>query len=250
MLGLSGGVDSAVAARLLQDQGYLVEGLYLDVGNPDAQRDAIQTAQWLDIGLRIDDVRFQLEQCVCEPFQQAYLQGRTPNPCILCNPAMKFERLCAYADEIGAKYIATGHYVRTRDGMLFKGHPANDQSYMLCRLKRGQAERFLAPLGEYEKSQVRAMADQMGIPVAKKPDSMEICFIQDGDYVAWLSKRCALPGPGRILRNGEVIGEHQGIFRWTVGQRLPGLYDERKLYVAAIDAKENTLIAALWEELV
>ena len=132
VLGLSGGVDSAVAARLLQRDGYEVHGLYMDIGTEDARRDAIETAEFLGVDLRIADISARLEAEVCAPFVQAYLNGETPNPCIMCNPAVKFRVLLDYADEIGAPFISTGHYARAKDGAIFKGQPSNDQSYMLA----------------------------------------------------------------------------------------------------------------------
>ena len=249
VLGLSGGVDSAVAARLLMQQGYAVHGLYLDIGTPEARQDAIDTAAFLDVPLTVQDISAELEAQVCAPFVDSYLRGETPNPCILCNPAVKFKSLIDCADAVGARYIATGHYARAANGALYKGMPSNDQSYMLCRLKRSQVERLILPLGDYEKAQVRAMAEDFGIPVAHKPDSMEICFIPDKDYIGWISRRTAVPGPGELLFHGEVIGRHEGIHRYTVGQRWPGLRDGRKLYVSEIRAGENRVVLALWEEL-
>lgn len=249
VLGLSGGVDSAVAARLLQRAGHEVFGLYLDTGSDAARADAIATAEYLSVPLTIRDVRGELEEKVCRPFTESYLRGETPNPCILCNPSVKFKSLIDCADRLGAPFVATGHYARARDGMLFKGMPANDQSYMLCRLRRDQVERMLLPLGEYEKKQVRALAGEFGIPVAHKPDSMEICFIPDRDYIGWIGRRADLPGPGDVTLDGEVVARHEGYPRYTVGQRLPGLWHERKLYVAAICPEKNELIAALWDDL-
>ena len=249
VLGLSGGVDSAVAARLLQRAGYEVFGLYLDTGSDAARVDAIATAEYLSVPLTVRDVRGELEEKVCRPFTESYLRGETPNPCILCNPSVKFKSLIDCADRLGAPFVATGHYARARDGMLFKGMPANDQSYMLCRLRRDQVERMLLPLGEYEKKQVRALAGEFGIPVAHKPDSMEICFIPDKDYIGWIGRRADLPGPGDVTLDGEVVARHEGYPRYTVGQRLPGLWHERKLYVAAIRPEKNELIAALWDDL-
>ena len=249
VLGLSGGVDSAVAARLLQRAGYEVFGLYLDAGDPSARADAIATAEFLGVDLSVRDIREMLERQVCAPFAEAYLRGETPNPCVRCNPLVKFKSLIDRADELGAAHIATGHYARARDGMILRGMPSNDQSYMLCRLTREQARRLLLPLGECEKPRVRELAAEFGIPVARKPDSMEICFIPDRDYTGWLAARGTVPGPGPILFNGQVIGRHEGIHRWTVGQRLPGLYDGRKLYVAEIRPDESALIAVLWDDL-
>jgi len=249
LLGLSGGVDSAVAARLLQREGYEVRGLYLDIGSAEARSDAEKTAEMLGVELDIMDISAELEEHVCRPFVESYLRGETPNPCIMCNPSVKFAALCRRADELGIQYIATGHYARSGDGALYKARSGNDQSYMLCRLKREQVERLLLPLGEFEKSEVRAMAEQFGIPVANKPDSMEICFIPDKDYVGWIARRAKVPGPGNFVFGGEVIGRHEGIHRWTVGQRIPGLYNERKLYVAEIRPESDELVLALWEEL-
>lgn len=249
VLGLSGGVDSAVAARLLQKSGYEVHGLYLDIGTEDARRDAIETAAFLGVELEIASIADELERAVCAPFRAAYLRGETPNPCILCNPAVKFKRLIDHADAIGARWVATGHYARASEGALYKGMPANDQSYMLCRLKRSQVERLILPLGAYEKAQVRAMAEEFQIPVAKKPDSMEICFIPDKDYIGWIRRRGAVPEAGEVVFHGEVVGRHEGIYRHTVGQRWPGMIGERKVYVSEIQPEENRVVLALWEEL-
>lgn len=249
VLGLSGGVDSAVAAKLLRRDGYEVLGLYLDIGTEDARNDAVSTAEFLNVPLKVLDIRAELEKNVCEPFARSYLSGETPNPCILCNPSVKFKSLLDYADEVGAQFIATGHYARTKDGMLFKGQPSNDQSYMLCRLTREQVFRLLLPLGDFEKAQVRELAAEFGIPVAHKPDSMEICFIPDKDYIRWLSARMPMPGPGKVTFGGETVMKHEGIHRWTVGQRLPGLFNERKLYVTEIRPESDEIIAALWEDL-
>ena len=249
ILGLSGGVDSAVAARLLQKEGYEVRGLYLDIGSPEARADAVATAKFLGVELDILDISEELENKVCRPFLESYLRGETPNPCIMCNPAVKFASLLQRADELGAEYIATGHYARSFDGGLYKASSGNDQSYMLCRLMREQVERLLLPLGEFEKSEVRALAEEFGIPVAKKPDSMEICFIPDKDYVGWISRRAEVPEPGDFVFDGKVIGRHEGIHRWTVGQRIPGLYNERKLNVAEIRPESREIVLALWEDL-
>ena len=248
-MGLSGGVDSAVSARLLQRAGHEVLGLYMDTGGEDARADAIRTAEFLDVSLKVLDTHQALEENVCAPFLAAYLRGETPNPCVMCNPSVKFKTLIQYADEVGAAFVATGHYAKCENGALMKGRPANDQSYMLCRLRRDQVARMLLPLGGYEKAEVRALAEEMGIPVAHKPDSMEICFIPDKDYIRWLSGRAKLPGAGEIVLDGKVIGTHEGFHRYTVGQRLSGLYNERKYYVAAIDPEKNRLIAVYWDDL-
>ncbi len=249
VLGFSGGVDSAVSAALLRRAGWEVCGLYLDNADEAARRDAAETAAFLSIPLEILDVRAELEEKVCAPFCQSYLRGETPNPCVLCNPAVKFRALLETADRLGAEAVATGHYARAEGGALYKGRPANDQSYMLCRLRREQAARLVLPLGGMEKRETRALAGELTLPVAHKKDSMEICFIPDRDYVGWLARRGALPGPGPFLLHGRAIGEHAGIVNWTVGQRVPGLYEGRRLYVSRIDAAANAVELAPWEEL-
>lgn len=249
VLGFSGGVDSAVSAKLLQQAGYQVHGLYLDNADRATREDAVSAAEFIGIPLTVLDVKAELEEKVCRPFAESYLRGETPNPCIICNPGVKFKNLLAEAERIGAEHIATGHYARAEKGMIFKGLPANDQSYMLCRLTREQAGRCLFPLGGFEKKQVRAMAEEFGLPVAHKPDSMEICFIPDKNYIGWLSRRTEMPPPGDFVFHGQVVGRHEGIHRYTVGQRRPGLLNERKVYISRIDPISNTIELALWEEL-
>ena len=249
VVAFSGGVDYAVITRLLQQAGHQVHGLYMDNTDENARREAEASAERMGIELTVIDVKSELEEKVCRPFTESYLRGETPNPCILCNPSVKFRQLIALADRIGAEKVATGHYARAENGVLFKGMPSNDQSYMLCRLTREQVSRLVLPLGVYEKTQVRAMAAEWGLDAAHKPDSMEICFIPDKNYIRWMSERAELPGPGDFVFHGKVIGQHEGIFRWTVGQKRPGLYEGRKLYVSRIDGTTNTVELALWEEL-
>lgn len=249
VLGFSGGVDSAVCAILLRRAGYEVYGLYMDNTDAAALDDAVKTAEFAGIPLEVIDVRAKLEERVCRPFTDCYLRGETPNPCIICNPALKFRTLIDAADRLGAENVATGHYARAEGGALYKGRPANDQSYMLCRLTREQAARAIFPLGMYEKVQTRAMAEEFELPVAHKGDSMEICFIPDKDYVSWLGRRAVLPGEGDFVFHGEVVGRHEGVYRYTVGQRRAGLINGRKVYISRIDAASNTIELALWEEL-
>lgn len=249
VLGFSGGVDSAVSTMLLKKAGHEVFGLYMDNSDEAARQCAVDAAEFIGIPLTVLDVKAELEQNVCRPFTEAYLRGETPNPCVICNPSTKFKNLLAEADKIGAELVATGHYARTENGRLLKGMPANDQSYMLCRLTREQVRRTIFPLGGYEKAQVRALAEEFNLPVAHKPDSMEICFIPDKDYVGWLSRREKLPPEGEFIFHGEPAGRHEGIHRYTVGQRRPGLIDGRKVYISRINAADNTIELALWEEL-
>ena len=249
VLGFSGGVDSAVSAELLKQQGFQVYGLYLDNTDEASRLAAVTAAEQRGIELKVLDVKAQLEERVCRPFTEAYLRGETPNPCILCNPALKFKSLIEYADLVGAAFVATGHYARSAGGRIYKGRPANDQSYMLCRLTRQQAERVLFPLGDFEKVQVRALAEELRLPAAHKPDSMEICFIPDKDYIGWLSHRAVMPPEGDFVFHGQVVGRHEGIHRYTVGQRRPGLIDGRKVYISRIDPASNRIELSLWEEL-
>lgn len=249
VLGFSGGVDSAVSAMLLKNAGHEVIGLYMDNTDENALRDAVETAEFAGIELEVADVRAALEENVCRPFTDCYLRGETPNPCVICNPSVKFKTLLSAADRRGAELVATGHYARAEKGAIYKGRPSNDQTYMLCRLTREQAARAVFPLGELEKTQTRAMAEEFGLPVAHKGDSMEICFIPDKDYIGWLGRRAELPGAGDFVLHGEVVGRHEGIYRYTVGQRCPGMIDGRKVYVSRIDARTNTVELALWEEL-
>lgn len=249
ILGFSGGVDSAVSSVLLRKAGYEVHGVYLDNADAAALACAEEAAAFVGIPFTAIDVKQELEANVCLPFQCSYLRGETPNPCIICNPSVKFKNLLAFADASGADYIATGHYARSENGCLYKGHPENDQSYMLCRIRREQLNRLLLPLGTFPKREVRAMAEEFGLPVAHKPDSMEICFIPDKDYIGWLGRRTQLPAPGPLVFHGRVIGEHKGIHCYTVGQRLPGLIDARKVYISSIHPEDNSIHLALWEEL-
>lgn len=248
VLGLSGGVDSAVAARLLMTD-YTVTGLYLSIG-PDAQgeAEAADVARTLGIDFRVADIAQALERHVKAPFAQDYLSGRTPLPCARCNPLVKFPALLALADELGAEWVATGHYARTGRSplgraLLRKGLPANDQSYMLARLPQDILTRCIFPLGDYEKVQVRRLAEDFGIPVAHRPDSMEICFIPDDDYAAWLERRGATPPPGDFIApDGTVLGQHRGIYRYTRGQgRGLGVSGPHRYYVSRIDPASNTV---------
>ncbi len=206
VLGFSGGVDSSVCAVLLKNAGHEVHGLYLDNADENSKQDAVRTAEFVGIPLEIIDVHEELDKCVGSRFLESYLKGETPNPCIICNPTLKFRILLDYANRIGAEKIATGHYARAEEGVLYKGKPSNDQSYMLCRIKREQLERLVLPLGEYEKAEVRKMALEFNLPVAQKPDSMEICFIPDKDYIGWIGKRAELPPPGDFIFHGNIIG--------------------------------------------
>lgn len=249
VLGLSGGVDSSVAAELLKRE-YEVHALYLDTGAALGAEAARKAAERSGIPLEVLDVREELEERVCAPFAAAYLRGETPNPCVLCNPAVKLRALCEAADGLGARYIATGHYAR-KDGVHIRmGRPANDQSYMLCRVAPGQAARLLLPLGGYEKTEVRALAEKLSLPSAKAPDSMEICFIPSNDYGAWLERRGAASPSGPIIYDGRVVGTHRGIWHYTVGQGSGlGVALGHKVFVSELDTMRNRVELAEAETL-
>ena len=257
VLGLSGGVDSAVAATLLKEQGFAVTGLYLDIGlGGTGAADAAAVAQRLSIPFEVADIRADLEEQVCAPFAAAYQSGRTPLPCALCNPTVKFPALLRLADQLGARYVATGHYARVgrgQDGkaVLLRGPEANDQSYLLSRLTRDTLERVLFPLGNTPKADVRREAEQAGLPSAKKPDSMEICFIPDQDYPAWLDRRGGTPPPGNFVdRAGNVLGVHKGYHHYTIGQRRGlGVSSSARLFVTAIRPETNEVVLSHGEGL-
>ena len=249
VLGLSDGVDSAVAAKILLDRGYEVHALYLDIAGEQGRRDAESSAERLGIPLTVEDISGELEKHVCAPFARAYLEGRTPNPCLVCNPMVKLPALLRRADAIGAKWVATGHYAVCDGKSIYAGNPDQDQSYMLCRLRDEQIARLLLPLGAYEKPQVRKIALELGLTVADKPDSRENCFIKGMTYAEWIESRGEKPAEGPALLYGKEIGRHGGVHRYTVGQRWPDLIGERRLYVSRIDAAARTLELVLWEDL-
>ncbi|MGN8896772.1 tRNA 2-thiouridine(34) synthase MnmA [Flavonifractor sp. HCP28S3_F3] len=245
VLGLSGGVDSAVAATLLARQGFAVTGLYLDIGlGGTGAADAAAVADRLGIPLKIADIRQELEREVCAPFAAGYLAGHTPLPCAMCNPTVKFPALFRLAEEIGAKYVSTGHYANVENGVLKKGRPANDQSYMLARLTRKQLQSVIFPLGNYEKREVRGLAREFGVPVADKPDSMEICFIPSGDYAAWLEEHgFSTPEGNFVDKEGNVLARHKGIHHYTLGQgRGLGVSGPHRYYVSAIRPETNEVV--------
>lgn len=255
VLGLSGGVDSSVAALRLQAAGYEVYALYLDMGMGGADS-AARTAARLGLPFEVVDTAAQLEERVCQPFRAEYLAGRTPIPCARCNPTVKFPALLDRADRIGAPYVATGHYARIGRGadgepVLLRGRPANDQSYMLARLPRAMLPRLLFPLGEVEKTTTRREAEQGELPSAHQPDSMDICFIPDGDYGAWLEERGETPPPGNFVDlEGRVLGRHRGIHHYTPGQRRGlGVSSTGRLFVAAIRPERNEVVLSHGEGL-
>ncbi|MEG2455660.1 MAG: tRNA 2-thiouridine(34) synthase MnmA [Oscillospiraceae bacterium] len=247
VLGLSGGVDSAVAAALLKGDGWAVHCVYLDIGL-GGEGDARALAASLALPFEVVNIAGELEARVCAPFAEDYLAGRTPIPCARCNPAVKFPALLGVAERIGASKIATGHYARVREEggrtALLRGMPSNDQSYMLARLPQNILQRVIFPLGDYEKAEVRRLAGVETPLVAEKPDSMEICFIPDNDYGAWLERRGKTPPPGNFVDgNGTVLGRHLGIHHYTLGQgkglKLAGPH---RYFVSAIRPETDEVV--------
>ena len=242
VLGFSGGVDSAVAARLLTMQGWDVRCVYLETGSGEGEY-ARESAERMGLPFEAVDARSLLEREVCAPFEAAYLAGATPSPCVLCNRRVKLKLLCEAADALGIERIATGHYAAARAGAIFRGRPENDQSYMLCLVTRAQARRLVLPLGGYIKRDVRALAAQFGLSQAEKPDSMEICFIKDGDFAGWIDSRGRAPGEGALIYKGERVGTHGGVHRYTLGQRRGlGFAAGRRVFVSEIRPETNEVV--------
>ena len=255
LLGMSGGVDSTAACRILQERGYEVVGLTLLTCKKSlsACEEAAELAARFGIEHHIADIREEFQANVIAPFLQSYLAGITPNPCIDCNPTIKFRILMEEADRLGCKYIATGHYVRTvRDGenVFIKQGADNkkDQSYFLWRLSQEQLRRTLFPLGEMTKEEARTLLKEVGLTEkAKDGESMEICFF-DGDYRDYL--RSAIPDadsrikPGYFVDSeGRKIGEHKGFPYYTIGQRKGlNIALGHPAYVLKINAAKNTVM--------
>ncbi len=250
LVGMSGGVDSSVAAALLKEE-YNVLGvtLKLHCHESNAVEDAQKVCQRLGIEHHVRDYSKEFKSCVIDDFVSEYEKARTPNPCVWCNYHIKFGVMLDLADELGADYIATGHYVRKEkigdtDEYILRAASEldKDQTYALYRLNSRQLARSLFPLGEIPKSRVREIAASIGLEVADKKDSQEICFIPSGDYAAYIEQATGKKSqPGKFIGpSGQVLGEHNGLIRYTVGQRrgLGIAYSER-LYVERLDPESN-----------
>ena len=249
-IGLSGGVDSAVAAYLLLQKGYEVTGITLrlkpenmaDADISDAQR----VADALGIELKVVDRREFFRKSVIEPFISEYLAARTPNPCVECNAAVKFGAMLDYALEIGCDGIATGHYavIEEKNGryLLRRSQSPKDQSYFLYRLNQFQLSHAVFPLEGMEKQEIREIAEKAGLPVAEKGDSQEICFVPDDDYIAYLSSLGITSPKGNFVDiNGNVLGTHNGIINYTIGQRKGLGAFGKPMFVTGISAENNTV---------
>lgn len=249
-VGLSGGVDSAVSVALLQEAGYSPIGVFLEMHGMGEERLAAEkAASELGIPFYSFDLRARFEEFVLRPFAALYKRGETPNPCLLCNPAVKFRGLLEAADSLGCEKIATGHYAaieKVGGTYLVRRLPdsAKDQSYMLYALGQEVLSRLILPLGEWgDKAAVRAKAEEKGLSAASKKDSLDLCFLAPGDnHSAFIEKYTgSAPSPGKVLRvDGAELGTHQGICRYTVGQRRGlGIAAEQRLYVTDLDPETN-----------
>ena len=254
LLGLSGGVDSATAALLLKDKGFTVTGYYFDVAgnNEKGKNEAAAVAAQLGIDFIYEDVSADFGKTVIGNFIDEYLHGRTPNPCVMCNPNVKFKRLIAHANEIGAYYIATGHYCRIahddREDKFYIRRAASekkDQSYMLYRLGQEVLSRLIFPLGEFESKDItRNLARENSLQNAEKKDSQEICFIDPADSYGEYIKRAGFSSaPGDFIdKTGKVLGRHEGILNYTIGQRKGlGIALGKPAFVTEIDYEKNTV---------
>ncbi len=243
VVGMSGGVDSSVAALLLKEQGYDVVGVTMQIWQDEdacsieenggccglsAVDDARKVAEKLEIPYYVMNFKKEFKANVMDYFVEEYLRGHTPNPCIACNRYVKWEALLKRSLEIGADYIATGHYARIEQ--LTNGRyairnsvtAAKDQTYALYNLTQYQLAHTLMPVGAYPKEEIRKMAEEAGLPIAHKPDSQEICFVPDNDYASFIEREAGerVPGMGNfVTKDGIILGQHKGITHYTIGQR-------------------------------
>lgn len=265
VVGMSGGVDSSVAAYLLKEQGYEVIGVTMEIWpkeieNPEddggccglsAVEDARRVCQRLGIRHYVMNFRDIFKETVIGDFVSEYLCGRTPNPCIRCNRYVKWEALLHRSMEIGADYIATGHYAKIsrlengRYAITKSATDKKDQTYVLYNLTQEQLSKTLFPIGEYDKDKIRQIAEEIGLEVAHKKDSQDICFIVDNDYGRFLEETGAkLPPKGDFVdKDGNVLGQHKGIHNYTIGQRKGlGISAEHPLFVCDIDVANNRVV--------
>lgn len=266
VIGMSGGVDSSVAAYLMKKEGYEVIGVTMKTwqdreadGSELAMiKDARAVAEQLGIEYHAVDFREPFKKYVMDYFVSEYLQGRTPNPCVVCNRFVKWEALLSYAKEVGADYVATGHYARI--DVLSNGRfairnsvtAAKDQTYVLYNLKQEQLAQTIMPVGAYTKDEIRAIAAEIGLNVAQKKDSMEVCFIPEDDYAAFIEAHTEgeVPPPGNFVSvTGEVLGQHKGITHYTIGQRKGlGIALGTPAFVVAIRPETNEVVLGTNED--
>lgn len=254
IVGMSGGVDSSVAAYILKERGYHVTGVTMQMWDGEsgqAVTDAAKVAEELGIPHIVLDFKEDFKKYVMDYFVDEYTHGRTPNPCVVCNRYVKWEALLSKVSELGADYIATGHYARIaqldngRLAVCNSVTAAKDQTYALYNLTQEQLAKTLMPVGEYSKDEIRKIAADIGITVANKPDSMEICFIPDNDYSGYINRvtGCKVACGNFVDTDGRVIGQHKGIIHYTVGQRKGlGLAIGHPVFVVAIKPETNEVV--------
>ena len=261
MAAMSGGVDSSLVAAVLMEQGYEVIGVTMSLGETSRQavEDAKIVAEYLGIEHYVADFETLFKETVIGSFLSEYAAGRTPNPCVICNEHVKFGGLIRFMHKLGCDYMATGHYAR----VIYDNHRGRyaiqkgrdehkDQSYMLYRLGQDILKHLLLPLGNFTKQDTRQLSREKGLPVAEKPESQDICFIQDNDYKRFIKENN--PGclkPGEITdTSGRILGRHDGLPLYTIGQRKGmGIAAAEPLYVARLDTEENRVIAGTAAEL-
>ncbi len=272
VIGMSGGVDSSVAAWLLKEQGYEVIGVTMQIWQDEAEEvqeenggccglsaveDARRVARQLDIPYYVMNFKEDFRKSVIDYFIAEYLAGRTPNPCIACNRYVKWEALLKRSMEIGADYIATGHYARVeklpngRFAIRQSVTAAKDQTYALYNLTQEQLSHTLMPVGEYSKDQIREFAEKLDLRVAHKPDSQEICFVPDQDYAGFIERTTGEPSPegNFVTADGRVLGRHKGIIHYTIGQRRGlGLPMGRRVVVTEIRPETNEVVIGEQED--
>ena len=256
---MSGGVDSSLTAALLLERGFDVIGVTMLLDDDKNISDAQKVCEHLGIAHYVADFREIFRAKVEDYFVAEYLRGRTPNPCVRCNREIKFGALFDFAKSLGADFLATGHYARIifEDGR-FKLKKAvdtkKDQSYVLYNLTPEKLARIILPLGEFSKIQTRKLAEEKNLPVANKPDSQEICFVPNDDYKNFIAARKpdaqALQGGSIVDADGKILGNHQGVANYTIGQRKGlGIAYERPLYVTRLDVANRQVVVGTGEKL-
>lgn len=265
IMGMSGGVDSSVAAAILVEKGYEVIGVFInnDYNSIQAIKDAKKVSENLGIELNVIDCHNEFKKKIIDYFIDEYLEGRTPNPCVICNRHIKFEILLDQGAYFKADYIATGHYAKIEYSnekkryLLKKAQDhTKDQTYMLYRLSQEQLGKVMFPLGEYDKDEVRDLALKYKLPVASKPDSQEICFVAHKNYSKFILEHMSKEIDKKNLigdfvdTKGNIIGRHKGIIHYTVGQRRGlGIALGRPVYVVRINKKRNQVVLGDLEDL-
>lgn len=273
VVGMSGGVDSSVAAYLLKEQGYDVIGVTMQIWQDEdvfkqsqeggccglsAVEDARRVAAVLGIPYYVMNFKADFQKYVIDYFVKEYERAYTPNPCIACNRYVKWESLLHRSLEIGADYIATGHYARVKklpNGRYTIANSvtaAKDQTYALFNLTQEQLSRTLMPVGEYEKPQIREIAEKIGLPVAHKSDSQDICFVPDHDYASFIREETGRTyEPGNFVDSeGNILGQHKGLIHYTIGQRKGlGITAETPLFVKELSPDTNEVVIGKNEEL-